>query len=174
MIVTVDSTLVQSSIRRLFNRQIDACAIFESTLVQPLIRRLCNRRFAAYKKTLFCSREKHCQHQHKNFSKKTISKFYTSVLLQIQQRWRFHKAKSKFQTWPNRIYSKHQGLIFLTLTPKILCKNMNNIYTFSFLACIIYLFNKQTGMKLSSKTLKVDFPIMKYSRYCFNLMILEV
>ena len=39
------------------------------------------------------------------------------------------------------LYSKYQGLIFLALTPKILCKDhMNNSYAFSFLTGINYPF----------------------------------
>ena len=38
-----------------------------------------------------------------------------------------------------RLYSKHQDIIFLELTPNILCKNyMNNNYTLSFLTGITY------------------------------------
>ena len=41
-----------------------------------------------------------------------------------------------------RLYPKHQGLTFLALTPKSLCKiYMNNSYTLSFLIRIVYLFN---------------------------------
>ena len=46
--ITVDSTLVQPSIRRLSNHRFDACTTAELTPVQPLIQRLCNRRFDAY------------------------------------------------------------------------------------------------------------------------------
>ena len=42
----------------------------------------------------------------------------------------------------DRFYPKHQGLTFLALNPKSLCKTyMNNSYTLSFLIRIIYLFN---------------------------------
>ena len=47
---TVDSTLVQESIRQLHNRRIDACVIVKSTLVHPLIRCLYNSQFNACKK----------------------------------------------------------------------------------------------------------------------------
>ena len=41
-----------------------------------------------------------------------------------------------------RLYYKHQDLIFLALTPKVLYKKyMNNSYTFSFLAGTICLCN---------------------------------
>ena len=62
-IATVDSTLIQPSIRRLSNRWFDACTTVESTLVQSSIRRfhnccfdaygsLCNHRFDAWFQTL--------------------------------------------------------------------------------------------------------------------------
>ena len=109
----VDLTLAQRSNRRLCNRWFDACTIVHTTLAQPANQhlcdgRLCNRGFDACKKEfiLLCSREKHCDHQHRPFFWKKafailFSIFYRLVLLQIQQRWWFDKAKSKFQTWPN-------------------------------------------------------------------------
>ena len=81
--VLILKIILRASNRRLNNSRINACATVELTLVQPSIRRLYNRRFNACKINfiLLCSREKHCKHQHKPFPK-----FYTLVLLQIQQR----------------------------------------------------------------------------------------
>ena len=84
----------------------------------------------------------------KPFLKKTFLKYF----FQYFTHWYFYKfSKGDGLTKQNlnfkldqiyRLYSKHQGLIFLALTPKILCKNyINNSYTFSFITCIIYLFN---------------------------------
>ena len=44
---TVDSTVLQASIRRLYNRRFDTCLTVGSTLVKSLIRRLNNRRIDA-------------------------------------------------------------------------------------------------------------------------------
>ena len=138
---TVDSTPVQSFIRRLHNHQINTCAtvayaIVDSTLV---------------KKSLFCfARER-------NIATINIDLFFEKKLLQYFFQyftdWYFCKYnKGDGLTKQNlnfkldrifRLYSKHKGLIFLLLTPKILCKNYmkNSSYTFSFLAGIINLFN---------------------------------
>ena len=88
------STLIQLSIQRLYNCRFDVYTTVKQTFLQSSNRRLCNRGIDACtivdpmflkKIVLFCPRGKHCKHQHKPFSEKVFSRFYTLVLLQIQQ-----------------------------------------------------------------------------------------